>query len=294
MNRESVVIALLIIAPILIGIIKTSGSSSSGGSSVGFSGFSKSVGVVNLKGVIYSSSKIVKDINTFKKSKNIVAIIVRIDSPGGAVAPSQEIYHALMNFRASGKEIVISMGTVAASGGYYAASAGDIIFANGGTLTGSVGVIMQFPHYYKLLEKIGIEMTTITAGNLKDAGTPHRKITESDRRYFNNLIKNTHEQFINHIALGRNKTIEEIKPLAEGEIFTGEQAVENGLIDTIGTYEDAKEYLLQNNNLAADTKFVEITEDKSVFGSLIESRIGSFIQRITARGGVFVLATPLI
>lgn len=292
-NRDFLVIAAFIIVPIIMGIINY-GSSKSKGNALSFGNFGKSIGIVNLKGVIYSSSKIVKEIEAYQENRNILGIIVRIDSPGGAVAPSQEIYQALIRFRESKKPIVISMGTVAASGGYYAASAGDIIFANSGTLTGSIGVIMQFPYYYEFLKKWGIGMHTITAGKLKDAGSPYRPLSKNDEKYFNHLIANTHKQFIRDVAAGRGKDTADIKPLAEGEIFTGDLAKKNGLIDTIGTYRDAKDYILDITGLPKNTEFTETTKKTSFLGTITENRVTSIFKRFTAKGGVYFLSQPLM
>jgi len=220
------------------------------------SGFSKQVGVVKIDGVIYESRDFVKKINGFRDDDNTAAVLLRIDSPGGGVAPSQEIYQAVKNCAAK-KPTIVSMGSVAASGGYYIASGATRIFANGGTLTGSIGVIMEFPRYNKLLEKIGVSIEVLTAGNLKDAGSPFRELDKNEREYFDDILKDTHEQFIKDVSDGRNMEYEIVKSLAEGQVFTGNQALSNGLIDTLGTFEDAKNYILETCGLSKNTAFVE-------------------------------------
>ncbi|MDR0304705.1 MAG: signal peptide peptidase SppA [Chitinispirillales bacterium] len=220
------------------------------------SSFSKQVGLVKIEGIINESNHIVKKINGFRDDDNIAAVLLRIDSPGGAVAPSQEIYQAVKNCAVK-KPTIVSMGAVAASGGYYIASGATRIFANGGTLTGSIGVIMEFPRYNKLLEKIGVSIEILAAGKLKDAGSPFRELNQNEREYFDNLLKDTHKQFIDDVCDGRSMEFENVKLLAEGQIFTGNQAHSNGLIDTLGTFDDAKNYILETCELPETTVFLE-------------------------------------
>jgi len=221
-----------------------------------FGGFSKHVGVVKIEEIIMESSDLVEEINNFRDDDNTAAVLLRIDSPGGAVAPSQEIYFAVKRCSEK-KPIIVSMGNVAASGGYYIASGADKIFANGGTLTGSIGVIMQFPRYSELLNKIGISIEVMTAGRLKDAGSPVRELTKEERTYFDNLLKDTHEQFIRDVAAGREMEYDYVKTLSEGQIFTGNQALELGLIDNLGTFDDTKNYILETYGLPKTTRFIE-------------------------------------
>jgi len=149
------------------------------------------------------------------------------------------------------------MSAIAASGGYYIASGASKIFANGGTLTGSIGVIAEFPRYYELLNKIGVSVEIITAGKLKDAGSPVRDLTIEEREYFDKLLKDTHEQFIRDVAEGRNMDYDYLKTLSEGQIFTGNQAFELGLVDAIGTLDDAKNHILEICDLPKNTNFSE-------------------------------------
>ena len=192
------------------------------------------IGIVDIIGVIQSSQNIIKQIKSFRNNKHIRGIILRIDSPGGAVGPSQEIYDEVLKTRKSGKIIYASMGTLAASGGYYIASAADQIFANPGTLTGSIGVIMAFSNAQGLLEKIGLKPEIIKAGKYKDIGSPTRSMNQIEKSLLQNVVTDVHQQFIEAIANGRGMSIAEITKIADGRIFTGRQAYSLKLVDQLG------------------------------------------------------------
>jgi len=300
--KDIVIILALILLPMILGGIvlgaKTliGGSESSGKPSFSFN--QKNIGVITLEGVIYSSERIIYELKTFRDDNSIKGIIIKVNSPGGAVAPSQEIFEEILRFKEiSEKPVYISMGTVAASGGYYIAAAGDRIYANSGTLTGSIGVIMQLSNYEQLLEKVGVDITTITAGELKDAGSPYRTLSTADRAYFDELLDDTHEQFILDVSRARGMKIETVEPLAEGQIFTGNMALANGLIDSIATYEQVKDAIITDLDLSFDkTDFVDLDDvNKSSWELLLES--SSVLKKIntmfTPRSGVFFLAPEL-
>ena len=192
------------------------------------------IGIVDITGVIQSSQNIIKQIKSFRNDKHIRGIILRIDSPGGAVGPSQEIYDEVLKTRKSGKIIYASMGTLAASGGYYIASAADQIFANPGTLTGSIGVIMAFSNAQGLLEKIGLKPEIIKAGKYKDLGSPTRSMNQIEKSLLQDVVTDVHQQFIEAIANGRGMSIAEITKIADGRIFTGRQAFALKLVDQLG------------------------------------------------------------
>jgi len=198
----------------------------------------KKVGIVNVVGPILSSEPTVKQLEKFRERGDVSAIVVRIDSPGGLVAPTQEIYEKIKAVRME-KPVVSSLGTVAASGGYYIALGGDTLMANPGTIIGSIGVVMEFPVMTELLEKVGIDFETIKSGELKDVGSYSRKVTETDRVHLNEMVTDMYDQFVSAVAMGRDMTIDDVLPLADGRVFTGLKSKEFGLIDTIGTYEDA-------------------------------------------------------
>ncbi len=198
------------------------------------------IGVVEVKGLRLDSGKVVRQLDNFNRRSDIDAILVRVDSPGGTVAASQEIYEKIRRVRDDGdKPIVASMGTVAASGGLMVALGADTIMANSGTVTGSIGVILDYPVAEDLLSKIGVTVEVIKSGALKDAGSPYRASTAEDRRSFQRVIDDLHEQFTEVVARERGLPIERVRLLATGEVFTGRQALELDLIDLLGSYEDA-------------------------------------------------------
>ncbi len=196
------------------------------------------IGVVDVKGVISDSEDAVDALRTFGKTPSVKAIVVRIESPGGGVAPSQEIYQAIREVRET-KPVIASMGGVAASGGYYIASACDTIVANPGTLTGSIGVIMELGNVEGLLQKLGVQPEIIKAGAYKDMGSIVRPMTDAERGLFQEMIDSVHTQFITAVAAGRGMDKDQVRALADGRIFSGEQAKTAGLVDQLGGFEDA-------------------------------------------------------
>lgn len=207
--------------------------------------FTNKVGVIPIIGTIEDSTELLKQITIFTKDKSIKAIILRIDSPGGGVGASQEVYREVIRTREV-KKVIVSMGGTAASGGYYIAAAGNSIVANPGTITGSIGVIMQYYQYRELAEKIGLKMEVIKSGEFKDIGNPHRELTEKEREVLDAVISDIQTQFVNDVAEGRNLAPEKVREIADGRIFTGAMAKERGLVDQLGNFEDAvtlaKEY----------------------------------------------------
>ena len=196
------------------------------------------IGVVEVEGVIVDSKKIIEQLTAFHENSAIKAIVLRIDSPGGGVGPSQEIHDEVKRIDAD-KPIVVSMGSVAASGGYYIAAPARRIFANPGTITGSIGVIMEFTNFQELLEKIGLHNQVVKSGKHKDIGSPVRPMTDEDRAILQALIDDVHSQFIDSVAAGRHLDPQKVRVLADGRIFTGRQARELGLVDELGSLEAA-------------------------------------------------------
>ncbi len=197
------------------------------------------VAVVDLKGVIASSDEVVRQMKKYRNNSSVRAIVLHIDSPGGGVVASQEMYEEVRAVRDGGKPVIVSMGSLAASGGYYVAVGGSYLVANRGTLTGSVGVISEFLQVKDALDKLGIGVKTIKAGKLKDAGSPMRAMNDDDQKYFQALMDDVHRQFIDVVARERKMDVEKVRELADGRVFTGEQALQLGLVDTLGTFEDA-------------------------------------------------------
>ncbi len=196
------------------------------------------VGVLDVKGVITNTEDLLHDIQLFREEKTIRAVVIRIDSPGGAVGASQELFSEIKRLSRD-KPVVASLGSIAASGGFYAAIGADKIVASPGTLTGSMGVIMKFPNLEKIFNKIGYTSETIKSGKFKDIGASNRTITQEERALLQDVIDTVHQQFIGDIADSRALTIDEVTKVADGRIFSGEQAKELGLIDELGNFHDA-------------------------------------------------------
>ncbi len=214
----------------------------SGESSPGISFSGNQIAAVELEGVISDSKEFIEQLKDYGNRSGVRAVVLRINSPGGGVAASQEIYEAIKKFRAeSKKKVVVSMGSVAASGGYYAACAADKIYANPGTITGSIGVIAEWYNYGDLLKWAKMESIVIKSGSLKDAGSGTRPLTEEEKVYFQNLIGNMYGQFVSAVSKSRKLKEEDVRKLADGRVYTGEEAKANGLIDAIGTYQEAIE-----------------------------------------------------
>ncbi len=192
------------------------------------------IGIVDITGLITDSQYITNQVKKFRQDKRIRGIILRIDSPGGAVGPSQEIYDEVLKTRESGKTIYASMGALAASGGYYIASAAEKIFANPGTLTGSIGVIMAFSNAKGLMEKIGLQPEIVKAGEYKDIGSPARAMTQKERNLLQSVVTDVHQQFIEAVASGRDISVAEVTKIADGRILTGRQAYSLNLVDQLG------------------------------------------------------------
>lgn len=197
------------------------------------------VALVKIEGLLVSSEHAVEELNDYSGDPSIKAIVLRIDSPGGGVVASQEIYNAVKNAKKEGKKIVVSMGSVAASGGYYIAAAADKIVANPGTITGSIGVKMEFANIEKLLEKIGVKGMVVKAGEFKDIGSPFRDMTDQEKKILQGVIDDVHGQFIEAVAEGRSLPASEVASIADGRIFTGRQALALKLVDQMGDLADS-------------------------------------------------------
>lgn len=211
--------------------------------------------LVRIEGPIMDSKDLVEEIREYAKDNSIKAIVLRIDSPGGAVAPSQEIY-AEVKKAAAAKKVIVSMGSIAASGGYYIAAPATRIFANPGTLTGSIGVIMEIPNVEELMKKIGVKSEVIKSGKNKDIGSAFRPMQPEGRQILQDVLDNVHAQFIKAVADGRKLKIEDVRSLADGRIFSGEQAHALKLVDELGTLEDATRAAAKMAGLGEDPDVV--------------------------------------
>lgn len=227
----AIVVLLVLFFSALLLIVRLSGKP-------GSLSFGDKIAVVEIQGVITQSSRVIEEIHQHLSDEGVKAIILRIDSPGGGVGPSQEIHREVVKAREK-KKIVTSMGAVAASGGYYVACASDLIVANPGTITGSIGVIMEFSNLEELLKKIGIKGVVLKSGEHKDMGSPFREMTPEEKKIMQETLDNVHQQFIQAVAEGRRLDRAKVISIADGRIMTGEQAKQLGLVDKMGNLQDA-------------------------------------------------------
>ncbi|MBH0199346.1 MAG: signal peptide peptidase SppA [Nitrospira sp.] len=244
------------------------------------------IALIRVEGVIMDAQQTVTDLRRFSENPAVKAIVLRIDSPGGGVVPSQEIYDEVKRVRAkNNKTVIASMGSVAASGGYYIAAATDRIVANPGTLTGSIGVIMETANVEGLLQKIGVEGIVIKSGKYKDVGSPLRKMSEEERGLLQSVMDDVHKQFIEAVAEGRDLELDAAQALSDGRIFTGRQAKDARLVDELGDLEDAIQ-------LAADTAGIEgepkVVEPKRRFSirELLDSKLTAMFPKLDFHPGV--------
>lgn len=198
------------------------------------------VAIIEIRGVIADSGKVIQQIRQHLQNPTVRAFVFRIDSPGGAVAPSQEIYQEIRRLiTENGRPVVVSMGTVAASGGYYIASAAKWVYASPGTITGSIGVIMQIPNVSELLSKVGIRTVTVKSGRYKDIASATRDLSAEERRLLQQVIDDIHEQFIQAVVDARGLPRQTVEAIADGRIMSGRQALALKLVDQLGTLQDA-------------------------------------------------------
>ncbi len=242
--------------------------------------FSSKIGVIPIEGAILDSQAITEQLGRFRKDKGIKAIILRINSPGGAVGPTQEIYREVLR-TVETKKVVASLGGVAASGGYYIAAAAKQIVANPGTITGSIGVIMEFVRFEDLLNKIGIKLEVLKRGEFKDIGSPHRELTARDKELISTLIADIQKQFVEAVASGRNLSIEKTREIADGRIFSGAQAKELGLVDVLGNFQDAVELAKNMATIRGDVTLVYPKKSKlDLWDLFLGSAADSIVSRI--------------
>ena len=238
------------------------------------------IGIVDITGLITDSQYITNQVKKFRQDKRIRGIILRIDSPGGAVGPSQEIYDEVLKTRESGKTIYASMGALAASGGYYIASAAEKIFANPGTLTGSIGVIMAFSNAKGLMEKIGLQPEIVKAGEYKDIGSPARAMTQKERNLLQSVVTDVHQQFIEAVASGRDISVAEVTKIADGRILTGRQAYSLNLVDQMGGLQVSIDQLAHKVGIIGSPKIIKETPRVGFLDWVLKSTVNqSLINR---------------
>ena len=242
--------------------------------------FGEKVGVIEISGVIADSKNVLNYLKRFREDNAIKAIVVRVDSPGGAVGPSQEIFREIRKTSAT-KKVVASMGTIATSGGYYIAAGANGIVANPGTITGSIGVIMGFTNYEELLHKIGLVPIVVKSGEYKDIGSPVRKMKPEEKEILQEFAKKIHRQFIEDIVDGRKMDMEKVESLADGRIFTGKESKKIGLVDRLGNLEDAIEWAGRLGGIKGKIATVYAKEKKFSFLRYItDSSAGTLLNHI--------------
>ena len=200
------------------------------------------IALIRVEGIITESKSILEQLEKYSQNPTVKAIVIRVDSPGGGVAPSQEIHRAIANIRAKDRQkVVVSMGSLAASGGYYISCSANRIVANPGTISGSIGVLMEFANIQELFKKIGLDTVVIKSGKHKDIGSPTRPMTKEEKQLLQEVLDDVYEQFVEAIVEGRGLDEEEVRRLADGRIFSGKQALELGLVDELGGINEALE-----------------------------------------------------
>ncbi|MBI4654839.1 MAG: signal peptide peptidase SppA [Nitrospirae bacterium] len=229
------------------------------------------IALINVRGVILDSKDVVEELKEYSNDNSVKAIVLRVESPGGGVAPSQEIYEEIKKVKEK-KKVVVSMGTVAASGGYYISCPAHKIVANPGTLTGSIGVIMEIPNFKGLMDKIGVKTEVIKSGRYKDIVSAFKSVAPGEKKILQELLDDVHDQFITAVAESRNMKIEDVRELADGRIFTGKAAKKFGLIDEIGTLEDAIKLAAKISGIKGEPQVVSKKEKFSLL-SLIAGQM---------------------
>jgi protease-4 len=230
---------------------------------------------LDINGPIYESETILSVLADLREDDQVKGVLLRVESPGGAVGSSQEILASLKALKAQGIPLVVSFGNVAASGGYYVALAGEKIFANPGTVTGSIGVIFQFPEVEKLMEKAGVSLQTVKSGALKDVGNPARKATPEELVYLQTVIDDTYDQFLGDVSAARGIPVDSLRAHADGRIFTGRQAQAAGLVDTLGGLDDAKAWLIARADVPHDIRWTREPKARSRLDELLYPEAGA-------------------
>lgn len=242
------------------------------------SGFGNKIAVVDLEGVILSPKDVVEQLRKYADDSSIKAIVIHVNSPGGGAAASEEIYREVLRIRdVKKKRIVASIETVGASGAYYVSSATNKIFADQASIVGSIGVIAEWYNYEELLKWAKLQAIVLKAGEFKDTGSPVRQMTPAERAYMQGLIDNMHGQFIQSVATGRHMKIEEIKPLADGKVWTGEQALPLKLIDQIGDFNAALEDTAKSVGIKGEPTIVRPEKDRKSVLDLLFGDVSEYL-----------------
>jgi protease IV len=254
--------------------------------------FGPKVAIVELEGLIAETDDLVRELRQHRENPSVKAVVIRINSPGGVVGPTQEVYDALRRVREAGKPVVASLGAVAASGGYYIAVGADQIYANPGSLTGSIGVIMQLANLDALMKKVGVDYVVVKAGAFKDIGNVARPMTAEERRVLQTLLDDVHGQFIDAVAKGRKLPREQVAQFADGRVFSGTQALSLKMVDALGGLEDAVNAAAKLANLPTPPAVERPRRRFSIF-DLLRSVLGVPTPAGLLRPALPLFKTPL-
>ncbi|UFS69249.1 signal peptide peptidase SppA [Geomonas sp. RF6] len=245
--------------------------------------FGDGVGLVEVKGMIVDGQETVRQLHAFGKEERVRAVVLRIDSPGGVVGPSQEIYSEVKRLAAK-KKVVVSMGSVAASGGYYIAAPASFIFANPGTITGSIGVLMKFTNVEGLMGKVGVKGLTLKSGRFKDSGSPLHEMTPEERQMLQGVIDSTYRQFVAAVAQGRRLPVEEVSRIADGRILSGEQALSLKLVDRLGTLQEAVEEAGRLAGMKGEPRVIKAPQKRRPSWDLLVQGVAERLALSSPRG----------
>src|SRR5580692_9904089 len=249
-----------------------------GSSQAGFGGFGERIGVVDLDGVILSPQPVVGQLKKFAEDSSIKAIIVHVNSPGGGVAASEEIYREVKRVREEKKKrIVVSIETVGASGAYYVASASNKIYADSGSIVGSIGVIAEWVNYGDLLKWAKLKNVVLKTGEFKDTGNPARDLTPAEQEYMQSLIDNMFGQFVQAVADGSGMKVEDVKAIANGKVWTGQEALSMKLIDNVGDFEAVVKETAKSVNISGEPTLVHPEKDRKTLLDLLLGDVSQYI-----------------
>ncbi len=240
----------------------------------------KGIAILKVNGVITDTSYYIKELEKLSKNRNVKAIVLRIDSPGGSVVPCQEMYDEILRVKKK-KPVVVSMGSVAASGGLYISVAANRIVADPATITGSIGVIMQTMNFRKVADKLGIKVVTIKSGPHKDLLNPFKKVDPGDVAIVQNVINDVYQQFLEAVSKGRHISMDKLKPIADGRIFSGREALKLGLVDELGDLQKAVSVARELSH-SPDAKPFEVKKEKPFIDRIIGGEVSLFFDKISA------------
>jgi protease-4 len=283
MNRKRILIGLGVIAVLLVFFLSVLFFIGRYIGRPGRFAYGDKIAIIEIRGVITQSSGIIEEINQYQEDEGVKAIILRIDSPGGGVGPAQEIHREILKVK-SKKKVVTSMGSVAASGGYYIACASDLIIANPGTITGSIGVIMEFANIEELFKKIGIKGVVLKSGEHKDIGSPFREMTPEEKKIIQGVIDNVHQQFVQAVAKGRKMEQEKVMQIADGRILTGEQAKQIGLVDQIGNLQDTIDIVAKMAGIEGKPNILYPKRKFSLWELLVRETTSAILDILNEKG----------